>query len=265
MSNELSENQAQPATATPAQPATAALAQPAASTLKPIAPVWNTLIVVALLLANSFLGSTKTGRGAAVNSRLLAYSATFIVELILFLIVWFGVRKRISLRELIGGRWNRVEDFLLDLSIGIVFLILSALLLAGLRIALGVLDLSHVTKQVEETKRILGPLIPHTGLELGMFVILTMFAGFFEEVIFRGYLQRQIGGLTGNIWFGILGSAVLFGASHGYQGWRMMIVIGFFGAFFGILAYVRKSLRPGIIAHATQDAFSGVALFFLAR
>lgn len=257
MSNELTDNQAQPATATPTQPASAIL--------KPIAPVWNTLIVIAILLANSFLGSTKPGRAAGVNSRVLAYSATFIVELILFLIVWLGIRKRISMRELIGGRWNRVEDFLLDLSIGIVFLIVSALLLAGLRIALGVLDLSHMSKQIEETKRTLGPFIPQTGLEAGMFVMLSMFAGFFEEVIFRGYLQRQIGGLTGNIWFGIIGSAVLFGASHGYQGWRMMVVIAFFGSFFGILAHVRKSLRPGIIAHATQDAYSGVALFFLAR
>ncbi|HLW52970.1 MAG TPA: CPBP family intramembrane glutamic endopeptidase [Candidatus Angelobacter sp.] len=90
-----------------------------------------------------------------------------------------------------------------------------------------------------------------------------MCAGFFEEVIFRGYLQRQIGNVSGRIWVGITASAVLFGAAHGYQGWRMMIVIAVFGAFFGILAHFRRSLRPGIIAHAIQDAYSGVALFFL--
>ena len=42
----------------------------------------------------------------------------------------------------------------------------------------------------------------------------------------------------------------------------MMIVIGIFGAFFGILAHFRKSLRPGMMAHAFQDSLSGIALFF---
>jgi len=245
----------------PAQPGSEAPASP--TTTKAIAPLWNTLLVMALILANSLLGSTKTSHIKAGNARILVYSGTFVVELILFLIMWLGIRKRIRVRELIGGGWNKVEDFLLDLGIGIVFLIVAAFLLAGLRIALGTLDLTHLDKQLEETKRTLGPLIPHSKLEAGLFVLLSMCAGFFEEVIFRGYLQRQIGNVSGRIWVGITASAVLFGAAHGYQGWRMMIVIAVFGAFFGILAHFRRSLRPGIIAHAIQDAYSGVALFFL--
>jgi membrane protease YdiL (CAAX protease family) len=264
MSNELTHNDG----LTPTQPATASEAAStppvtAPEPPKPIAPVWNTVIVVGLILANSVAGPSKVAhlRGNAI----LVYAGTAILELILFVIVWLGIRKRMSIRELIGGRWNKPEDFLLDFALSIGFLIVAGLLLAGLRIALGTLDLTHINKQVEDTKRMLAPLIPHSKLEAGMFVLLSVCAGFFEEVIFRGYLQRQIGGLTGNIWIGIVVSALIFGAAHGYQGWRMMIVIAFFGSFFGLLAYFRKSLRPGIMAHAMQDAYSGIALYFLAR
>jgi membrane protease YdiL (CAAX protease family) len=57
---------------------------------------------------------------------------------------------------------------------------------------------------------------------------------------------------------GILFSAAAFGAVHAYQGFRMVILIGLYGAMFGILAYWRGSVRPGMIAHAWQDSLNGV-------
>ena len=35
--------------------------------------------------------------------------------------VWLGIRKRIRLRDLIGGRWATLEDFFLDLVYAGVF------------------------------------------------------------------------------------------------------------------------------------------------
>jgi hypothetical protein len=42
-----------------------------------------------------------------------------------------------------------------------------------------------------------------------------------------------------------------------------MITITVYGAFFGILAVYRKSLRPGMIQHVMQDTSAGIigALF----
>ncbi len=37
-----------------------------------------------------------------------------------------------------------------------------------------------------------------------------------------------------------------------------MITITVYGALFGLLAWWRRSLRPGMIAHAWTDIFSGV-------
>jgi uncharacterized protein len=229
-----------------------------------IAPVWHTLLITALILANSFLGSSKVNAVRGSRSRLLLYGGTFITQLVLILIIWFGIRLRgVRIRDLIGGRWKTVEAFLLDVGLAIGFWITSLMLLFGIRIALGTIDLHNLQKSVDDTVRILGPMAPHTYLEAGLFVLLSVCAGLFEEIIFRGYFQRQFGALGRNAIVGIVASGILFGLAHGYQGTRMMIVIAFYGIFFGILAHLRKSLRPGMMAHAFQDSIAGIGLFKL--
>jgi hypothetical protein len=42
------------------------------------------------------------------------------------------------------------------------------------------------------------------------------------------------------------------------MGFRMMILIALYGAMFGILAYWRRSVRPGMIAHSGQNSLNGV-------
>ena len=231
-----------------------------------IAPLWHTLLIVALILANSFAGSSKLGAVSGSASRIILYGGTFVTQFILILLVWFGIRLRgVKMRDLIGGRWKSVESFLLDVGLAAGFLVVSLLLLTLVRMAVGTLDLHNLQKQKDDTLRMLGPLAPHTYLEVGLFVLLSVFAGLFEEIIFRGYLQRQFRALGQNAVVGIVVSAAIFGLAHGYQGPRMMVVIGVFGSFFGILAHFRKSLRPGMMAHAFQDSISGIGLFFLVR
>lgn len=232
-----------------------------------IAPWWHTLIITALILGNSFLGSSKLEHvGSGPGSRLFLYGGTFLTEFVLILIIWFGIRSRgVRMRDLIGGRWKTVESFLLDIALAIGFLAVSIGLLLALRIALGLVDLHNLQKTQADTLRVLGPLAPHTYLEAAFFVALSISAGLFEEIIFRGYLQRQAQAMANNAALGIIISAIIFGLGHGYQGARNMVVIAVFGMFFGVLAYLRKSLRPGMIAHGLQDSFAGIALFFLVR
>jgi membrane protease YdiL (CAAX protease family) len=242
---------------------------PAAGDIKPapIAPVWHTLLITILILGNSFLGASKLqGVGSGHASRLLLYGGTFITELVLFLLIWFGIRLRgVRMRDLISGRWKTVESFLLDVGLAVGFLVVSLLLLFVLRIALGLIDIHNMAKSQEETMKVLGPLAPHSYLEAAFFVCLSISAGLFEEIIFRGYLQRQFHALANSAVVGIIASGIIFGLAHGYQGARNMVVIAVFGVFFGILAYLRKSLRPGMIAHGLQDSATGIALFLLVR
>lgn len=241
-------------------------ASPAPDKPRLIAPLWHTVLIVALILVNSFAGSSKLGAVHGSAARIALYAGTFITQAVLILIVWFGIRSRgVRMRDLIGGRWKTVESFLLDVVLAVLFLVVADLLLVGVRVALGTLDLHNVQKVKDDTLRMLGPLAPHTYLEAGLFVLLSVFAGLFEEIIFRGCLQRQFIALSHNAFVGIIASGAIFGLGHGYQGGRMMVVISIFGMFFGILAYFRKSLRPGMMAHALQDSYSGIALFYLVR
>lgn len=229
-----------------------------------IAPLWHTAIIVGLILINSFAGSSKLGAVHGSTARILLYGGTFVTQLVLILMIWFGIRLRgVRMRDVIGGRWKTVEAFLLDVALAIGFWITSLLLLFGIRVALGTIDLRNMQKSVDDTVRLLGPMAPHTYLEAGLFVLLSVCAGLFEEIIFRGYLQRQFGALSRNAIIGIVTSGIIFGLAHRYQGARMMVAIGFFGVFFGILAHLRKSLRPGMMAHAFQDSIAGIGLFKL--
>lgn len=229
-----------------------------------IAPWWHTVLITALILGNSFLASSKVGAVHGSGSRILLYGGTFITQSVLVLLVWFGIRLRgVRMRDLIGGKWKTVEAFLLDVGIAFGFWIVALSILFGVRVALGTIDLHNMQKSVDDTVRILGPLAPHTYLEAGLFVLLSVSAGLFEEIIFRGYLQRQLGALGRSAVVGIVASAVIFGLGHLYQGPRMMIAIGVFGALFGILAHFRKSLRPGMMTHAFQDSIAGIGLFKL--
>lgn len=252
----------------------APLPSPAETDMQPVppksslvAPIWHTVMIVTILVTFSFLGSSPQKQmSTGPYARFVLYGGTFLFELIVVLLIWFWMRRSgHTMRDLISGRWSTVESFLLDVGLAIGFLVVANAILIPIRIALGTLDLHHPDKQMEEVKRMLGHLIPRSTLEAGLFVVLAVAAGLFEEIIFRGYLQRQFIAITRNAYIGIVASAIVFGLSHGYQGGRMMIVIGAYGAMFGILAHLRKSLRPGMMAHATQDAFAGIALYFLAR
>jgi len=60
--------------------------------------------------------------------------------------------------------------------------------------------------------------------------------------------------------------ALLFGASHGYQGAAACAKITILGALYGSLAPWRKGLRPGMMAHAGSDILSGTfRIGFVAR
>jgi uncharacterized protein len=244
---------------------------PAIDTPEPkklLAPLWHTVLVIIMLLGNSLFTaaftSHKTRDLSAIteHARIAQYAATILLEFFLLGVVWIGLRlKKTKIRELIGGRWNTPEDFLIDVAIAVGFWIVAVGVLAGLGYLLGLAK----GAQAGEAKRLADMLAPRSALGLVIWVFLSTTAGFVEEIIFRGYLQRQIAAFSGNVYVGLVTSALIFGAGHGYEGTRRMILIAVYGAMFGVLAQWRKSLRPGMMAHAWHDAFQGFILRFVAE
>lgn len=228
-----------------------------------LAPWWHTLILVSFLLFLSISQAHRLSGAVEHRGRLPLYISTMAVDWVMVAFIWLGIRRRgIRLRDLVGGRWKSLEAFLLDIAIAFGFWIVSLAVLAGMRIALGQLSFNEA-KNVEQAKEIahnLEFLAPHGLREMIFFAALAITAGFCEELIFRGYLQKQFHAAAGNALVGILAQAFLFGAVHGYQGFKSMVVIAVWGALFGALAFWRRSLRPGMITHGGQDLAAGLLL-----
>jgi membrane protease YdiL (CAAX protease family) len=96
----------------------------------------------------------------------------------------------------------------------------------------------------------------HCGIVL--WVLLSISAGISEELVFRGYLQRQLTAFTGRASLALFLQVAIFGIAHGYRGVRNCLAIAIYGALFTLLALWRKSLRPGMIAHAWTDIAGGL-------
>ena len=73
--------------------------------------------------------------------------------------VWLGIRKRMRLRELIGGRWATVEDFILDVVYAAAFWF-CALVVLGSGAKLMHLDQAG---KIEGMRRQLGFLAPESS------------------------------------------------------------------------------------------------------
>ncbi|HLH08171.1 MAG TPA: type II CAAX endopeptidase family protein [Terriglobales bacterium] len=226
-----------------------------------IAPVWHTIALIVLLIVFS-MGGAKTQPHAAKHAGLVYfYVITMIFEWIIVGYIAWGIRRkrRVGFSELVGGRWSTPEAALLDVAIAVGFWIVSAMVLAGLGYAMGMAN----NAKVHEMKRQIDFLIPHSTLETVIWILVAVTAGFCEEIIFRGYLQRQLGAIASSIWIGILAQGIVFGLSHGYEGAGRMVLIAVYGVMFGLLAYWRKSLRPGMMAHFMQDSIAGIGARFV--
>lgn len=225
------------------------------STRKLIAPWWHTLLLIIILLGLSAGQANKLSNTVERHGKIPLYISTIVVEWILVGIIWLAVRKRgLGLKELIGGRWSAPEDALLDLAIAAG----AWLVVAALAVAIAYILKLNEPQKIKEMRNAIDFLVPHSALELGLWVALSVTAGFCEEIIFRGYFQRQFSAITGSALAGVFLQAVLFGGGHGYEGWQRMIIIVMLGFIFGLVAWWRKSLRPVMMAHAWQDLLAGI-------
>jgi uncharacterized protein len=218
---------------------------------------WHTAVLIVVLLLLS-AGNASSAHGArSGHGHLRIYLATMAYEWLLTGYVWWGLRRSGgTLRELIGGRWHDVGDFLLDFAIaGGVWL---AALLAIALVALG-MGMGHAGN-IDDARRQIGFLAPRSTLEMVVWIGLSATAGFCEEVLFRGYLQKQFTHLLRSRWSALLVVSILFGLGHGYEGLQRMVLIALLGLAFGLMSLLRKSLRPAMMAHTMQDTISGLLL-----
>lgn len=222
-----------------------------------VAPAWHTLIVLLVLFGFSFASARAGGLtplGSKVG-RASGYAFVIVFEWAVVGVIWFGTSRRgVRIAELVGGNWARPVQILRDFLIAIAFLIVATGVLGGL-------DYFLKTAPNQAIRN----LLPHGPTEVVLFLTTSLTAGFCEELIYRGYLQRQFIALTDAVTGGIALQAIVFALSHGYQGWKYVLLITVLAMMLGLLAHWRRSLRPGMIAHALQDGVTGIVAAHVLR
>jgi membrane protease YdiL (CAAX protease family) len=221
-----------------------------------VASPWHTLGLLLIFGVPIFsgihaqrAGGFGAGRGpegqfpdAAILFYLIGIASTWV----LFGYCALGVRGR-GIWALAGGRWTSWKSVGTDLAIMVPFW----LILMGANV--GVMWLLGAGR----ARSSLDSLLPHSALEFVLWICLCATVGICEEVIFRGYLQRQLHALSGNLGVAIVAQAVLFGLGHPYQGWSSVFATGVMGLLFGALAAWRRNLRINMLSHTWHNVFVG--------
>lgn len=221
-----------------------------------VAPWWHTTIIVLLIVGGSVLNSRPMRMSGLGAHHVQRYLTGIGVEWLLFLFIWWGLRmKRVSLAEIFGFR-RGLQAWGEDFAAAGIFWVISLAVLACVGVIAHLFHLSAPQKT-------LAALAPRNAQEILLWIALSCTAGFVEEFAFRGYLLRQFAAPMQSLAVGVIASSLIFGVAHGYEGAAGMLAIGVYGALFCGLAILLRTLRPGMIAHAWHDIFSGVVLALL--
>src|SRR5215472_17862660 len=100
-----------------------------------IAPAWHTVVLVCILAGFSFASARSANLTPVMNryGRYAGYVQVMILEWIMVVFVWYGIRGRgVRLRDLVGGKWKGIGAVIRDVFIAIGFLLVSGGVLNGM-------------------------------------------------------------------------------------------------------------------------------------
>lgn len=199
----------------------------------PLAPRWHTALFIAFVLAVAITGTLLglTGRAAPAAASPSPWVMLAAQGMMLLYVVRVG-RSRCALVPLLGRGWSSVGRAVTEVAIAC----LGLFAIVGLERCLSAPSSNH-------------------GTPLPVVVALTV--GFSEEVVYRGHLQTQLVALTRRPLLAVAIQALVFGVAHGDRGIAAGLRIALYGAILGLMALWRRSLVPGILAHASLDVLGG--------
>ena len=226
--------------------------------IAPVASWIHTSVVVSVFAALALAGALGHARvrvnPASIQPRpntIPLYLALIAAEWALVLYVRRGVRRTgTTLADLLGGTIDARRRLAPDILLGAA--------LWGVWALIELVSTHWTHWWGASSAATVRPFLAHRPLEILVWIVLSSSAGFAEELVFRGYLQRQFTALTGRASLALVMQAALFGVSHGYQGLGAGARITLFGTLFGLVALWLRRLRPGIIAHALTDIVAGL-------
>jgi hypothetical protein len=214
------------------------------------------LLIVVYLAASGFQsqqaapaagGGSGAGQLMDHSQAIASYFISILANFGILYYCWFGMEyEGGNLATLTGGRWTSWKAVLTDVAIALPFWILWEATAYGMVWLLG----------PDHAKSVAG-MLPQTALEIFLWILVSITAGFCEEIQSRSYLQQQLHALSGNVVVAVLAQALVFGLMHSYKGWKQVVVIAALGVLYGTLAAWRRNLCANMIAHAWSDVWEG--------
>jgi membrane protease YdiL (CAAX protease family) len=173
----------------------------------------------------------------------------------IFSIAFVGIRNRgtIALQKIIGQEWRGPFAVTANLGVAVLAFVVMALIGNASAALLGPLTQNSKTFQ---------SMVARSPGEALSFLVLALSAGFVEEFVFRGYIQRQCNALFGNAILASLVQVAIFTSGHFYQGWIRLVPVMLIGMVLTATATWRKSLMPGMVAHGLGDGLVSFFYFF---
>ncbi len=96
-------------------------------------------------------------------------------------------------------------------------------------------------------------MLPRNAQELRLGAVLSLNAGIVEELLFRLAMPALIFGASGSATAAVVGSLVVFGALHAYQGLAGVVGTFFVGAAFMLAYAISGSILLAMVLHALVD------------
>ena len=138
-------------------------------------------------------------------------------------------------------------------ALSMAFLVV-VVIIFGTIVLTAILKLFGLSQEVSQETKTIYALFKGNYL---LFIFTCITAGVTEEFLFRGYLQTRIEKLFGNVWLGILISALIFGIMH--VSWNNPLqVVGTFwiGLVLAFFYYKYRNIKILILLHIFYDLFS---------
>ncbi len=200
------------------------------------------------IAAGMFL-QARNASPAALTTKIPFYVMMIAIEVFFVWFVRMGAKARGNgLPDIVGRRWSNVLNAGTDI-------LVAAGTVAFLKFSKPIL-FYFLGRWGSNT----GFLLPATFSESIAWIAVSLAAGFCEEAVYRGYLQRQLWSVTKSLPLALVLQALIFACGHIYQGWRPALVTAIYGLVFGLVAAWRRSIIPGAIAHAIVDILGGFRL-----
>jgi len=173
----------------------------------------------------------------------------------LFAIALTGIRRRgaITLRQIVGAQWRGRFTIVVHFGVSVLVFFVMAFIGNVSSVLLG---------PFQHDSKIFQSLVARTPVEALAFLVLSLSAGFVEEFVFRGYVQRQCQALFGNAVLASSAQIAIFTFGHLYRGWLRLIPVILIAIVLTLTALWRKSLIPGMVAHGFGDSLVSFMYFF---